>query len=256
MSVFFVISKLVDFLLNPLFWIGLLLLGALFMKRKNWSRRCLIIATVFFFIFTNNFLIDAILRGWECDIVPDNKLKSSYDVGVVLGGGMVQIDKENDRKIFRNNTDRFLQALDLYNHKRIKTILISSGAGSIQFRDQIESDLLKEFLVDNNVPDSVIFIDNKSDNTHENAKYTKDLLKENKLKSILLITSATHMRRSKWCFEKQGIEVDIYPTDKLVSIWRYDPEYLLVPSANALKRWDNFIHEFVGVIVYKLMGYI
>ncbi len=256
MSFFFIISKILSFALSPLFWIALLLLGALFLKKNNRSRKCLIGATVLFFFFTNSFFIDLVLRGWESEMTSMETLKPSYDVGVVLGGGMVSVDHTYHRKIFRNNTDRFLQAMDLYNKHRIKSILISSGAGSIQFRDVIESDLIKEFLVDNNVPDSAIFIDNKSDNTHENAMFTKDLLKKNNLKTVLLITSATHIRRSKWCFEKQGVEVDIFPTDKLVSIWRYDPEYLLIPNYNALKRWDTLIHEVVGVVVYKLMGYI
>ncbi|MEI6347277.1 MAG: YdcF family protein [Bacteroidota bacterium] len=256
MSIFFIISKILSFLFNPLFWIGLLLIFAIFLKNKVTARKCLIAVVVLFFLFTNNFLIDMILRGWESKIVPYSELKPSYDVGVVLGGGMVNIDRTNDRLIFRNNPDRFLQALDLYNKKRIKKILISSGAGSMIFRDVIESDLLKRFLLDNHVPDSAIVIDTKSNNTYENAKFTKDLIVQNNFKSVLLITSATHMRRSKGCFEKQSISVDVYPTDKLVSTWRYDPNYLFVPSIDALERWMIFIHEFTGYIVYKTMGYL
>lgn len=256
MTLFFVISKILAFLLNPLFWIGILLLGALFLKKNNRGRKCLIAAVILFFVFTNNFLIDMLLRGWEIDLVSTEKLDKSYDVGVVLGGGMVNIDRTHNRKIFRNNTDRFLQALDLFNHKRINRILISSGAGSILFRDVVESDLIKDFLIDNNVPDSLVLVDAKSDNTHENALFTKALLEKLKIKKVLLITSASHMRRAKACFQKIGVEVDVYPTDKLVSVWRFDPEYLLIPNFGALKRWDTLIHELVGLITYKFMGYI
>lgn len=256
MSIFFIISKIIDFLVSPLFWIGLLLLGALFLKRKKLAKRCLIASVVLFFFFTNNFVIDLILRGWETEMVPLEKLKSSYDVGVVLGGGMVNYDIPHQRIIFRNNTDRFLQALDLYNRKKIKNILLSSGAGTIQFRNQVESDILRKFLIDNHVPDSLIVVENQSDNTHENAIETKKIIQKKHYTSVLLITSATHIPRARRCFEKEGIVVDVFPTDKLVSIWRYDPEYLLVPNIYALKRWDTFIHEFIGVIVYKIMGYI
>lgn len=256
MSLFFIISKVIDFLVSPLFWIGLLLLGSLFLKRKQWARRCLIASVVLFFVFTNNFIIDLILRGWETEMVPLDQLKPTYDVGVVLGGGMVNFDKPNQRIIFRNNTDRFLQALDLHNKKKIKNILLSSGAGTILFRDVIESDLIRKFLTENHVPDSAIVVDNQSDNTHENALQTKKLIDKKQYKTVLLITSATHMPRARWCFEKVGVVVDVFPTDKLVSVWRYDPEYLLVPNVQALKRWETFIHEFIGVIVYKMMGYI
>lgn len=256
MTLFFVVSKILSFLLNPLFWIGLMLLFALFLKNKRKSKISLIVAISMFFFFTNNFIIDLFLRVWETEMVSLDQLKPTYDVGVVLGGGMVNYDTDLERKIFRNNTDRFLQAMDLFNKHRIKNILISSGAGTIQFRNVIESDLIKSFLIENLIPDSVLFVDNQSNNTYENALYTKVIVREKKFKTVLLITSATHMKRSKWCFEKQGILVDIYPTDKLVSTWRYDPEYLLVPNFNALKRWDTFIHEMIGVIVYKLVGYI
>jgi uncharacterized SAM-binding protein YcdF (DUF218 family) len=256
MSLFFIISKIIAFLFNPLFWIGLLIICAIVLKNKIKARKFLISAAILFFLFTNNFIIDMLLRGWETEIVSYNELKPNYDVGVVLGGGMVNIDRPNDRLIFRNNPDRFLQALDLYHKKRINKILISSGAGTMLFRYVNESELLKRFLIENNVPVSAVIIDNKSDNTHENALFTKDLLKKNNLNSVLLITSATHMRRSKGCFKKQQILVDAYPTDKLVSIWRYDPEYLLIPDFEALKRWSILIHEVTGYLVYKILGYL
>ncbi len=256
MSIFFILSKILSFLINPLFWIGLLLIFALILKNKVKARKFLIASIICFFVFSNNFIVDIFIRAWEVEIVPNNKLKDNYDVGIVLGGGIVTYDKRFDRLIFRNNTDRLLQAINLYHKKRINKIMISGGSGTIQYRNVIESDLIKRYLIENNIPDSVILIDNKSDNTYQNAIFTKNIIREKKLNTCLLITSSMHIRRAKGCFEKQGLLFDLYPTDKLVGKWRFDIEYLLVPNIDALKRWNILLHEVFGYFTYKIMGYL
>jgi uncharacterized SAM-binding protein YcdF (DUF218 family) len=256
MSFFFIISKIINTFLNPLVWVLLLLTIGLFYKNKNRARKFLIASLFTFLFFSNNFIVDVLIKAWEVPIVQNSDLKEDYDLAIVLGGGMINIDNETDRMSFRHNTDRIMQAVDLYHQNRVKKILISGGAGHLVFRNVIEADLLKDFFSRNGIPDSVLISENRSDNTYQNAVNSKILVDSMEVSSILLITSSLHMRRSRAIFVKQGFVFDIYPTNQLVGHLRYDPLYLLVPSPDALKRWDMLIHEVWGYVVYKVLGYL
>jgi uncharacterized SAM-binding protein YcdF (DUF218 family) len=256
MSFFFIISKIINTFLNPLVWIVILLIVGIALKNKNKARKFLIASLVSFLFFSNNFIIDVLIKAWEVPIVDQSEMKDCYDVAIVLGGGMINIDSENERMSFRHNTDRIMQAVDLYHKGKVDKILISGGAGHLIFRNVIEADLLVDFFSRNGVPDSVLIAENKSDNTYQNAVNSKLIVDSMEVSSVLLITSSLHMRRSRAIFIKQGFDFDIYPTNQLVGNLRYDPLYLLIPSPDALKRWDMLIHEVWGYCVYKVMGYL
>lgn len=256
MSLFFILSKILNTILNPVIWILILLAIGLFLKNKTKAKKFLFASFFAFIFFSNNFIVDALIRWWEIPPVCTESLKPKYDVALVLGGGMVTIDRDMDRITFRHNTDRIMQAIDLYHAGKVKSILISGGAGHLVYRDIIESELLKDFFIRNGVPDSVMIVENKSDNTYQNAVCSKEILKKMDNPSVLLITSSMHMRRSMAIFKKQGIIFDIYPTNPLVGKWRFDILYIMIPSTDAFKRWDMLIHEVWGYVVYKIMGYL
>lgn len=256
MSFFFIVSKIINTFLNPLVWIVLLLILGVFLKNKKRARKFLLASLISFLFFSNNFIVDVLVKAWEVPIVNKIEMKNHYDLAIVLGGGMINIDTEYDRMSFRHNTDRIMQAVDLYHEGRVDKILISGGAGHLIYRNVIEADLLVDFFSRNGMPDSVLLAENMSDNTYQNAVNSKLIIDSMEVSSILLITSSLHMRRSRAIFIKQGLIFDIYPTNQLVGELRYDPLYLLVPSPDALKRWDMLIHEVWGYCVYKLMGYL
>jgi len=76
------------------------------------------------------------------------------------------------------------------------------------------------------------------------------------LLASLLITSATHMRRSYSCFEKVGLNCDTFCTDFQSGARQWNIEALFVPQTNVLFKWNAFIHELVGLLIYKVMRYI
>ncbi|HNW99060.1 MAG TPA: YdcF family protein [Bacteroidales bacterium] len=254
---FFVISKILSVLLTPFLWILILFVLALLVRNKKWSRRFLIYGVVAFLFFSNTFIVDELTHLWEYPLTEDSKLKESYDVGIILGGGMVTIDTDYDRMTFRNNTDRMLQALRLYKEGRIKKFLFSSGAGSLVYRDMLESALLKRYMKIIEIPDSVILVDSVSDNTHENAVNTAEILKKNHLHdNCLLITSSMHMRRAVGCFKKENIEVTPYSVCLITGKRKWDIGHLLIPNIEAITRWDQLIHEVAGYVIYAINGYL
>ena len=70
--------------------------------------------------------------------------------------------------------------------------------------------------------------------------------------SIILVTSAFHMHRSKYLFQKQGLNVIPYPVDFKSTNKKFT--FLdLVPTVHALSNTSNFIRENIGRLYYKII---
>jgi uncharacterized SAM-binding protein YcdF (DUF218 family) len=255
MSLFFIISKILDFLIEPLVWLIVLLVVSLLSKNPKRKRRFLLTAIVLLVVFSNSFLLDEAMRAWETPATKISALTGTYDAGIVLSG-MVTYDNSFDRIQFNRRNDRLMQAISLYKMKKIKKIVFSGGSGSLVYTYLKESEMVKKFLVEIGIPAEDIIIENKSNNTRENAIFTKDILQhEFPNGKFLLFTSAFHMRRAVACFKKAGIEVTPYSTDRYSGPRKYYPDHLLVPNAGTLFDWNSLLHEIIGYGIYKIMGY-
>jgi uncharacterized SAM-binding protein YcdF (DUF218 family) len=254
---FFVVSKILSYLLNPLFWILGLLIIALIVRKPGRSKRLVFVSVVLFYLFSNHFLVDEVVRLWEVRMTRTVDLKETYDAGIVPGGNMVDYDAGYDRLIFRYNTDKLFQAIDLYKKGTISRLMIAGGPGDLVLRSRFEAAFIKRYLVSIGIPDSVIFVDSVSDNTHQNAANSAGILKQIAPGGdYLLITSAIHMRRAAGCFRKEGLQVTPYPVSKFTGPRRYDIEYLLVPHLESFVLWKEVMHEMVGYPIYFFMGYL
>lgn len=254
---FFIVSKILSYLLTPLFWVLALLIVSLFVKSKKLSRRLILLSVVLFYLLSNHYLMDLFMRSWEYPVKNLAQDEKVYDVGIVLGGGIITYNEDDKRLIFRNSADRGLQALQLYKQGRIRKILITAGPGSLIYRDKFESGYYRDFLIRIGVPASDIITDSLANNTYQNAVNSKAIM--DKLYPggrFLLITSAMHMRRSLGCFEKVGLKVTPYAVGRLSTLPYYNVEYLFIPDLEALQNWSFLMHEWIGYLIYKVTGYI
>ena len=249
---FFYLSKILTFLISPTVVIIIVIIMALIVKKPALRKILLIFSLGLLLFFTNPFIINQLLKTWEPQSSVDNK--KIYDTGIILSGFM-SLDKENGSLSFGEATDRLTEGLILYRTGRIKTILISGGSGSM-IDDTRESMLAKAFLVNNcGIPDSVVYIDTVSRNTYENAVESKKVMNTEGLKSAIIITSAWHMRRAEACFKKVGLNVEIHPTDGMYGIQGTSVSDIIIPGTRNIIRWENYMHEITGMIMYKIQGY-
>ncbi len=254
----FIISKIFNFLVSPVAWIAISAIVSVFLlvkKRKN-VRLWIFVTIALFFVFTNPFIINLAFHNWEKPWLK-NIHEKHYDYAVVLSG-MVSYDKQHDRFNFGQSADRVLKAATLFHSQRIDKILLSGGNASITTKQPPEAVLLKRFLLSLNVPDSCIITENKSRNTHENALYTKNAIESGFSRQAqgLLITSAYHMSRATACFQAQRICITPCPVDFYVPQLKTDIGSLIVPSVEALSKWDILLHEWLGLLYYKTRGFI
>lgn len=253
---FFILSKVLQIFTSPFFWITAAWVLFAWKRKSKWRNKSLYIALFLSFFFTNTFIFKEFVRLWE---VPGKKIKQmpSYDLAVVLGG-MFDYNNGLDVLSIRRGGDRIWQALSLYNRGLVKKILISGDSGYISDRQLKEAKRLRDELVIWGIPSEDIWIDSLSKNTYENAVESAKIIKENAYtnKSILLVTSSTHMKRSLACFKKQGIPATPFSTDHYTGKKRsYHWDEFIIPSINTANDWSRLAHEWVGYLMYKMMGY-
>ena len=190
---------------------------------------------------------------WE---KPPKTLESieHHEVAVVLGGMASLTQEPRDRVYFNQSVDRILHTMRLYQLKKIDKIIVTGGSGSIYDQTVKEAIMLRDFLLQNGVAESDLILESESRNTRENALNTSKILGKDYAKKILLVTSASHMRRAKGCFDKVGLESTGFPTS--FKKGKFRPDMLYTPSAEAMVKWETVLREFTGYLVYSLMGYI
>lgn len=182
------------------------------------------------------------------------KQGEQYPVGILLAG-FVGFEFKTEQGFYGAASDRFIQAVRLYQLGHIKKILITGGSGSIWRQQYKEADFVKDQLQQMGVAKEDIISENQSRNTYENAIYTKKLLDSLQIKApYLLITSAMHMKRSQKVFTKAGLTTVAYPChfssiNNPQLFWKS-----IMPTYKAFEGWDNYLKEVVGLLVYKLTG--
>ena len=251
---FFALSKLLAFLITPALWVIALLAVSVFSKSEMRKKKCLYWGFGLLLFFSNGFIFTEFIRAWEAPAVEIKNLKT-YEAGIVLGG-MSTYDEELDRVQFFRGVDRLLQAVELYRKGVIHKIIFTGGSGLLLHPEMKEGNYLRRYMFYFDIPEADFIIESESKNTRENATCTKIVLDKEKITgNFLLITSAFHMRRSKGCFKKAGIIAETYSTDRYGGERKFDFDHLFIPNISALDGWSTLIHEVIGYITYKVMGY-
>ncbi|MEO5583711.1 MAG: YdcF family protein [Saprospiraceae bacterium] len=246
-----------SFVFSPYQWIIWSLILSFIFKRRGLKIGLRWFALFVFLVLGNRGLINSVYKSIEYHPLMQQNIQGAYPYAVVLGGGFARSNGLfPDRVFFGRHINRLTEAMELVQSGKVKKIILSGGIGGLsRFKDQ-EMEQVKTFLIENQWPDSIILLETKSKNTHENALFTKQILDSLNVHSgILLITSATHMGRAEGCFRKQGIDLDAYSADYMQ---RDKLEYLdyIMPDIECLGEWEAIYREWVGRIVYKWKGYL
>jgi uncharacterized SAM-binding protein YcdF (DUF218 family) len=254
---FFYLSQFLSFLAMPLtITIILIVAGAFFIKRK-WGKSCLWSGIFLLWFFSNRFIANQAMLVWEPEFKPFNEIKN-HEIGIVLTGVTNLSKTAYDRTFFNKGADRITHALQLYQEGKIKKILITGGQGLNPVNPQSEAEVLQRFLLMTGVPAEDMMIEDQSKNTAQNAEFSKSFLEEKGIsitQEFVLITSAFHMSRAKGCFDKVGLKTITFPTDYYSSDTKFDIPTLLFPDPYSIFMWHKLVKEWIGIAVYRIVGY-
>lgn len=249
----FFIEKLISLtLLSPLPIIVILfLIGVTIFKKYKKSSLFLIATSIFLYVASTDFFIDKPLYNLEKDYTfsTEEEIKNA-NIYVLLGGGIFT-NTANGNIPTLSAYSRILHTAQLY-HQYPKKIFISGGSPLQNVAS--ESSVYKRELVELGINPDDIIIEENSKTTFENAKFINNILEKNKQSSMVLITSASHMKRSLYIFKKvMKDSTSIYPapcgflgSEKGNNIFYYLPQYSNFYKFNIL-LWEtigNFYYKF------------
>jgi uncharacterized SAM-binding protein YcdF (DUF218 family) len=248
----FVLKKvLTAFLVPPGIFILLLLAFAWWTRRRRQNSQALVLVLIALLLWgvSTTALGRVMIAGLEQgQSIPEHP---RGDVIILLGGGI------NDRvpdlsgrgTPSADSLHRVVSAARL--QKRLGIPVIISG-GPVFAGHTTEAAISRRFLIDMGVPSDKILLEDKSRDTIENARFTRQILEKHGFRRPLLITSAYHMHRSVAAFLRFGVEVTPVPAH---FISNGDNPLLLfdwLPDTNAMVNISRALKEHIGMMYYRL----
>jgi uncharacterized SAM-binding protein YcdF (DUF218 family) len=253
---FFVISKILAHLVYPLAQILLLSILALcFYRKPRIAKTCIALAVLLILILGTYPVPQMMMRFLETRYKTVSP-PPHVDAVVVLAGMVILPLSNSDNIEFNDSAERIHAGIRLMKRGYAEKLIISGGSGDLFDQEKSEARLLKQFAIDFGIPEENILIEPNSRNTYENAFNTRALLEKHGISRIILVTTASHLPRAVRCFKKLGMQPIPYGVDYHS---RANPSYdmfTIIPKVGALEYASAAIHEYVGLLIYTLLGYI
>ena len=255
MSLF--LSKLVPIVLYPLgLAIVLALFALIFGRFRRLSRAALLLAIVLLWLASMPVTANLLALRWEAAYPPVAAANlPEADAIVVLGGFVGQPLPPQIVPDLSGGVDRLFEAARLFHAGKAAHVVVS--AGNLPWHEIVapEAHWIGGFLGELGVPAAAVVLESKSRNTRENADFTAPILHDRGWRSVLLVTSADHMRRAMATFRKAGIEATAAPADFQGHTPLFDSLLDFLPSADALAETSNVLKEMIGLVYYRLRGW-
>jgi len=244
----FVTNLVSALLLPPLNLLLAALVGLLIARTYPRLGRALLIGSLaLLWLCSTPYFAESALRLLEGQIKSVDVRTQPADAIVVLGGGTYFHAPEYGADTVGEATLERLRYAARLQRETGKPLLATGGkplGNDIPEAQLMKSVLEQEFKV------PVRWVEDASDNTLENARYSYQILQKAGIKRIYLVTHAWHMPRSIMAFQSAGFDVVPAPT---AFTTRYQTDLLaFLPRAEALCDSKIFMHEIIGLLWYRL----
>ncbi|MCC9078716.1 YdcF family protein [Litorilinea aerophila] len=262
---FLFLFKLLPLFIYPLGLACLFLaLGLLLHRRPGWQSAGVSLALLTLLVFGNRWVAKGLASSLEWQYLPEGEIPEA-EVIVILGGATRPHEDPRPLTEVNEGGDRLLYGAWLYHQGKAPAVLVSGGYIEWLGSTTPEAQSMRESLLLLGVPDEAIWLEAESRNTYENGLRVQAMLEPMGIRRIILVTSAMHMPRSVLIFRKLGFEVIPAPTDFMVT--QAEMAYLrrgdwqvqllnLVPAADNLELSTRVLKEYIGILVYRLRGWL
>ena len=125
-----------------------------------------------------------------------NDRKTKADVAIVLGNKV-----NEDGTLSGRLKARLDKSIDLFNQKRVKSIIVSGGLGKEGFW---EGKKMQEYLINNKIPAEKILVDNFGNDTEKTVENSIRMMDSLNFKSAISVSQYFHQTRTKKLFRKKG----------------------------------------------------
>lgn len=254
--------RLVLSLMEPLslVWIGLAVLGVVMWRRRQ--RRMAVVAGGMFFLVTvvggtglSGWMLWRLERPWAGVKIAE---LPAGDAVLVLGGGGEASPYEAGGIHLTKAGDRFVMALELMRLGKAPVLVIGGGVSNIDGDVKVDADVMKSWLDSWRSPavGEVVSL-GAAKVTHDEAVRFAAVAKERGWRRVLLVTSASHMRRAIAVYRAVGVEVVPVPCNFVAKFGGPAGRFPInVPSLNGFEKLNIWLHETVGWAVYRSRGWV
>lgn len=159
---------------------------------SRWLRRAVTIVLA----FAAAVILLVVGLGWF--IAPRDELKRS-DAIVVVSGGETEARVDTGIKLWKDGWSRTLVF-----------------AGAAADRGTSNAKVMQQRALAQGVPLTATIVEEQSRTTQENARFLKPVFQAQNIRSVILVTSPYHARRTKVTFEREfgkGYEFRVYPAN-------------------------------------------
>src|SRR3989338_5313447 len=219
------------FLLPPLSLLLMMALGLyLLYRRRKFARPLLLAAFGLLWLFSTPYFAEGALRLLEARTAALGSKPPAADAIVILGHGTYfRAPEYAGQDTVNGSTLLHLRYGAKLQRETGHPVLVSGGkpqGNELSEAQQMRAVLEQEFRI------PVRWIEDASDNTLENARYSFQILQKADIRRIYLVTHAWHMPRAAHIFRHAGFEVVEAPTG-FTTRHRIDPLAFL-PRAESL----------------------
>ena len=246
----FLTNLLAAFLLPPLSLVILGCLGWWLAKRFRLAGNAIVIASIALLLVLStgagSRLLVAPLENRSLP-VPNPKMVDAKAMVILGGGRSFAAPEDGNRDQPGTQTlARLRHGARLYRMTGLP-VLVSGGAPD-RGGESEAAVMARALREDFHIP--VRWIEDTSENTAQNAAHAAAMLREAGIDRVLLVTDAIHMSRAMQMFSKTGLTVMPAATEfrsrKPLSVADF------IPSAGALQTSHYALHEWIGMVWYRL----
>ena len=253
---FFVLSKVMWFLVQPLNLIALLVIGSVLAswRGKAGAARWMGVLAMLGLIAPIVLPIERwLLAPLEQRFAAPDPMPQQVDGILLLGGAqrpaLTAYWKQPEISASAETMTTFLSLARRYPQA---TLVFSGGSGDIFRQDLSEENTVRLFLKQQGFDDTRVQYENKSRNTYENALLSQRLIQPKQNQTWLMITNARTIPRAMGVFHKVGWSVVPIPVDHMIV-----PDGEWKPQLNLALGFATInegLHEWLGLIAYYFSG--
>jgi uncharacterized SAM-binding protein YcdF (DUF218 family) len=248
----FLLSKiLLSLLLPPASLLILVMAGIVMLRSHRALGRTLVTAGIaLLYLLSLAPIGDRLIRPLETAFPPFHDSGVKVNAVVVLSGGAKDLSwvpaptAPSDASL-----ERLVAGIQIARTRRLP-LVITGGSGLVTRGGPKEADAMADAAVKLGFPRRDLVIENRSRNTWESAQQVGALLPR---QTIILVTSAFHMKRSAGMFRKQGFTVLPAPAGYKSQSRPFSITFL-IPGAGALDTSATALSEYLSLTWYWSTG--
>lgn len=232
--------------LPPASLVLILLLGLLMRRRARRAGTVLAgVAVLALYLASVPFVASRLLVAVEAGLEAPGQSQLTPQAIVILSAGFSHADAHGEAvNVDPATLERLRHGVRLHRSTGLPVLVTGGGAeGRPTMATLMDRTLRDDFGV------TPQWIEKRAASTYENARYSAQLLSDEGITSVMLVSQAWHMPRALAAFRAAGLAVTPSPSSYSRPSKRHVMAF--IPTANAMHGSFLAIHEFLGLLYYR-----